>query len=237
MSLLRMIAFRPVGIIEEGPGTVELREIGAEVAAPAKKPEVSAAPAPLTAPPIVRESQTEAHPELQSAPVPESGFAPEPEVMPQAEPEPEPEPEPESDPEPEPATRERVALEPARWAELLDKLPLKGIVYNVASHCELRQVDGEKAYMVLDEANASLYSDSQAQRIAAALSDYLGGNIEVILEVGVPRYETPASRARRLLEERRAQAVASIEADPKVQLLLERFEGTLDRESITPIKH
>jgi DNA polymerase-3 subunit gamma/tau len=214
MNLLRMIAFRPVGIIEEDPGTVELREIGAEVAAPAKKPEISVASAPLTTP-LEPASDPEPEPRLKT----------------------EPEPEPEPKPEPEPAVNERVALEPARWAELLDKLPLKGIVYNVASHCELRQVDGEKAYMVLDEVNASLYSDSHAQRIATALAAYLGRNIEVFMEVGVPRYETPASLARRLLEERQAQAVASIEADPKVQLLLERFEATLDRESITPIKH
>jgi DNA polymerase-3 subunit gamma/tau len=217
MSLLRMIAFRPVGIIEESPGAVELQEIGAEVAAPVKKPEPSAAPAPPAVPPIVVESQTATRAEPEPAPVPD--------------------PEPEPVPEPEPASHELVALEPARWAELLDKLPLKGIVYNVASHCELRQVDGDKAYMVLDEANASLYSDSQAQRIGAALADYLGRDVVVFMEVGVPRYETPASRARRLLDERHAQAVASIEADPGVQLLLERFEGTLDRESITPIKH
>jgi DNA polymerase-3 subunit gamma/tau len=218
MSLLRMIAFRPVGIIEEGPGRVELQEIGAEVAAPAKKPEVSAASAPLTTPS-------------------EPALVPEPETEPEPETKLEPETASESEPETVPAVKELVALEPARWAELLDKLPLKGIVYNVASHCELRQVDGEKAYMVLDEANASLYSDSQAQRIATALTAYLGRNIEVFMEVGVPRYETPARRARRLLDERQAQAVASIEADPKVQLLLERFEATLDRESITPIKH
>jgi DNA polymerase-3 subunit gamma/tau len=221
-----MIAFRPVGIIEEDPGTVELREIGAEVAAPAKKPEISVASAPLTTP-LEPASDPEPEPRLKTEPEPE----PEPRLKT------EPEPEPEPKPEPEPAVNERVALEPARWAELLDKLPLKGIVYNVASHCELRQVDGEKAYMVLDEVNASLYSDSHAQRIATALAAYLGRNIEVFMEVGVPRYETPASLARRLLEERQAQAVASIEADPKVQLLLERFEATLDRESITPIKH
>ena len=34
-----------------------------------------------------------------------------------------------------------------------------------------------------------------------------------------------------------AQALAAIEQDPKVQLLIDRFEGTLDRDSVTPIKH
>jgi DNA polymerase-3 subunit gamma/tau len=245
MSLLRMIAFRPVGVIEAGAGAVELQDIGAEVAAPVKKPEArTAAAVPSISPEPVQAPVAAVV--VEAAPQPQ----PEPQSKPEPVPEPEPEPEPELELEPaapEPALQpqvavatsavEVVALEPARWAELLDKLPLKGIVYNVASHCELRQVDGDKAYMVLDETNASLYSDSQSQRIAAALSEYLGREIEVVLEVGSPRYETPANRARRLLEERRAQAVASIEADPGVQLLLERFEGTLDHESITPIKH
>jgi DNA polymerase-3 subunit gamma/tau len=120
---------------------------------------------------------------------------------------------------------------------VLDRLKLSGLVYNVASHCELRQVDGDRAYLVLDETNASLYNDAQADRIAAAIGDYLGRPVKVNVEVGVPRYETPARRANRLLEERQAQALAAIESDPRVKLLLDRFEGSIDRTSVTPIKH
>jgi len=208
MCLLRMIAFRPTAVIDDSLGPEDLQDSGAEVAAPAKKPE----PAP----------------DIQAAPEPE--------------PEPEPEPaaqahEPVPEPEPAPEVVDASLLEPARWAELLDKLPLSGMVYSVASHCELRQVDGDKAYMVLDEANASLYNDNHAMRIAAAISEYLDRELEVVIEVGVPRYETPAARAARLLAERQAQALAAIEEDPKVQLLIDRFEGTLDRDSVTPIKH
>jgi DNA polymerase-3 subunit gamma/tau len=129
------------------------------------------------------------------------------------------------------------ALEPARWADILDQLPLNGLVYNVASHCELRQVDDDRIYLVLDETNASLYNEAQCGRIAAAIGDFLGRSVNVNIEVGVPRYETPARRAKRLIEERQAQALAAIESDPRVQLLLERFEGAIDRTSVTPIKH
>ena len=73
--------------------------------------------------------------------------------------------------------------------------------------------------------------------MGAALSKYLQHNVEVHVEIGVPRYETPAAHAQRVLEERQGQAVAAIEQDPKVQLLIDQFEGTLDRESIAPIKH
>ena len=108
---------------------------------------------------------------------------------------------------------------------------------NVASHMELRQVDGNKAYLVLDEANASLYNANQAQQLGQSLSAYLQHSVQVHVEIGVPRYETPAARAQRLLDERLDQAVTAIEQDPKVQLLIDYFEGTLERESIAPIKH
>ena len=130
-----------------------------------------------------------------------------------------------------------VQLEPGTWADMIEVLGLGGMVHSVASHCELRQVDGDKAFLVLDETNAALYHEGHAERIGQSLQAYLGRQIEVAVEIGVPRYETPAARARRLLDERLAQAVEAIEADPKVRLLLDRFEGTLDRESITPIKH
>lgn len=204
MALLRMIAFRPTAVFDSDAAVEAVQAIGAEVAAPAKKPE--APPAPQR---------------VKAAPAP----APEP-----------------VQPVPKPVAAVPFAaiaelLEPARWPELLDKLPLSGLLYSVASHCELRQVDGDKAYLVLDEANASLYTEVQSQRIGSALSEFLGRDITVAIEIGMPRDETPAARAKRLLDERQAQAVAAIEQDPKVKLLIERFEGTLDRDSITPIKH
>ncbi|MEE4661562.1 MAG: DNA polymerase III subunit gamma/tau [Halieaceae bacterium] len=128
-------------------------------------------------------------------------------------------------------------LEPARWPDLLDRLELRGLVYNVASHCELRQVDGDQVWFVIDEANASLFNAGHTRQIEAALSGYLQRSLTVHIEPGSPRYETPAARAQRLLAERQAAALASIENDPRVQLLLDRFDGSIDRDSVTPIKH
>ena len=128
-------------------------------------------------------------------------------------------------------------FEPGRWADLLDALNFSGVLQNVASNCELRQVEGNKAYLVLDEANGSLYNPGVDAKIARALSQLLEREIHVHVEIGSPRHETPAARSQRLLDERLAQAVVSIEQDPRVKLLLDTFAGTLDRDSITPIKH
>jgi DNA polymerase-3 subunit gamma/tau len=254
MTLLRMVAFRPAGVIEESTGLLELKERGPEVAAPAKKPR--------SVPPQQTKAETVAPEPAAPEPAAPEPAAPEPAAPEPAAPEPAaPElaaPEPAaSEPaasEPAPAggtqghlaqdrlpqdclPQDRLALEPARWPDLLDRLGLTGLVYNVASHCELRQVDGERVYFTLDEANASLYNNAHKQRLAAALGNYFEVQFVVEIEPGSPRYETPAQRARRLLEERQAEALESIESDPKVQLLLERFEGSIDRDSVTPIKH
>ncbi len=207
MALLRMIAFRPVSVIDQHLQPEDLQASGAEVAVQVKKPE------------IARQREPEPEPE------PEPVVAAEPAVV-------------EARVEAEStAPTAQLDLEPARWAELLDKLPLTGILLSVASYCELRQVDGDKVYLVLDEDNASLYSEKHGERIASAVSEYLQRDITVHIELGSPRFETPAARAQRLLDERLAQAVQSIESDPRVQLLIDRFEGSLDMQSITPIKH
>ena len=207
MALLRMIAFRPVVAIGDTEPAPEFAEPAAEAAASVKKPE----PAPVRA--------------AEAAPA---------EPVEPSKPEPV-----EASPEAAPVNTSTDAdlFQPGRWAELLEALDLGGILYNVASHCELRQVDGDSAFLVLDEANASLYNDAHEGRIAQALGAHLQREVRVSIEVGLPRYETPAARAQRLLDERQAKAVEAIEADPKVQLLIDRFEGALDAESITPIKH
>ena len=126
---------------------------------------------------------------------------------------------------------------PQGWPQLLDSLGLGGILYTIASHMELRQVDGDELVLVLDENNASLYSEGQAAKLAQRLTEALGRPMSVAISIGACATETPARRAQRLLDERQAQAVAAIEADPRVQLLMEQFGGTLDRASIAPVKH
>ncbi len=249
MALLRMVAFRPAAVIDDSVDAGELEARGPEVAAAAKKPETAETPAAKATQPTVQQP-VEPQPVAAEPAAPEPA-APQPEAPEPAAPKPVvaavPEPAPSSaqpaaspSPEPvaaEPAPAERIALEPARWPDLLDRLELSGLVYNVASHCELRQVEGDRAWFTLDEGNASLYNEAHGKRIAAALGKYFGREIAVEIEPGSPRYETPAQRAHRLLEERQAQALESIESDPGVKLLLDRFEGSIDRDSVTPIKH
>ena len=125
------------------------------------------------------------------------------------------------------------SLEPEQWAEMLDQLGLRGPSYNVASHTELQQFDGDRVCLVLDQSQTALYRDDSAEKIQQALGEFLQRPVQVEIETGVPGRETPAGRAQRLRDEYQRQLVASFQCDPGVKLLLDRFAGTLDIDSIT----
>lgn len=120
------------------------------------------------------------------------------------------------------------------WYQLLDMLGLKGIVHNIASHCELRERTDRDLHFVLDENHAALLNDTHGEKLRLALENFFGKPLRVMLETGKVESETPAMRLSRLAELRQAQAVDAIEGDLQLQALITRFDGELDRSSIHP---
>ena len=222
MTLLRMVAFRPVAVVDDSIGPADLREVAEpasagevaeEVRHSAKKSaEATAGPGRLEAsrPADAGEDCAPASGEpLQSDPV---GLAP---------------PQGESDLD---------SLTPANWPQLLDQLGLVGIVFNIAAHCELRSRRERHLEFVLDEAHSSLFNEGHVDKIRLALENYFGGTLSLTIEPGKVEAETPAQHAERRRQERLQQAVAEIEADARLQSLIARFDGELDRASIAPLE-
>jgi DNA polymerase-3 subunit gamma/tau len=125
-------------------------------------------------------------------------------------------------------------LNPENWPQLLESLGLVGIVYNIASHCDLCSNDNGTLKFILDAGNASLFNDSHNDKIRLALENYFGHSLSVCIVPGDVQRETPAMRKARLAQERQREAIASIEGDPQLQKLIARFDGELDRSSIVP---
>jgi DNA polymerase-3 subunit gamma/tau len=120
------------------------------------------------------------------------------------------------------------------WHQLLELLGLKGIIYNIASHCELQKLSGNNLQFVLDGAHAALFNESHSDKLGLALENYFGNPVLVAIQPGELTGETPAMRLSRLAEVRQAEAVVAIEGDPQLQELITRFDGELDRSSIHP---
>ena len=121
------------------------------------------------------------------------------------------------------------------WPQLLEQLGLGGIVYTIAINCMLSRRDGSHLEFVLDQANAALFNKGHVQQIRAAMEKHFACALTVEITPGEVQGETPAQRQARLRRERQQAAVATIEADPLLQELITRFDGELDRSSITPV--
>jgi len=121
------------------------------------------------------------------------------------------------------------------WHHLLEQLGLGGIVYTIAINCMLSRRDDSHLEFVLDQANAALFNKGHVQQIRAALEKHFACALTVEITPGEVQGETPAQRQARLRRERQQAAVATIEADPLLQELIARFDGELDRSSITPV--
>jgi len=224
MILLRMVAFRPAAVIDEHvelaevPGSAPAAErVALEVDPPGKKPHR----APALAAPTPVKTEAVASPVAQPAPQPVTEPAPASGVH--------------AGQVAEPTQEGGLALSPATWAEVLEQLGLGGIVYNIASNCELRSREGDSLQFILDPANVSLYNSGHLEQIRTALEKHLGCSLAVTIEPGELQGESPVQCQRRIQHERQLAAVASMESDPVLQELITRFDGELDRESIVPV--
>jgi len=219
MILLRMLAFRPAAVIDESLGPEDLLEV----------------PQPA----VVKDAAGEVGATAKKPPEAEAGHGREPSPV-----------APEMPPEKGPAPKKVTAIEtplpsggpsgieslsPGNWCQLLEGLGLVGIVQNIASHCELRTCRDRALEFVLDEAHSSLFNDGHIDKIRLALENYFGVELSVSIVPGTLQAETPAQRNERLRQERLSEAVAEIESDAQLQSLIARFDGQLDRSSITPL--
>jgi DNA polymerase-3 subunit gamma/tau len=212
-----MLAFRPVAVIDDSLGPEDL-QLAAPPTEPSAVVEVGTqvkksreAQQPAVAP--IESRQVEPRP-VEPKPVEPRQIAPAPVT---------------------PAGAIALAdLNPANWSQLLESLGLVGIVYNIASHCELRSNDDGSLEFALDTANASLFNDGHSDKIRMALENYFGQSLAICIVPGEVQGETPAMCKARLMRERQQEAIASIEGDPQLQALIARFDGELDRSSIVP---
>ncbi|MEH6518022.1 MAG: DNA polymerase III subunit gamma/tau [Halioglobus sp.] len=252
MILLRMIAFRPVAVLDSALKPEDLVQgeqaaaliSAAEVGAPVKKsPEALPVAAPIAAAaieavPVVLETKPEAEPER----APQSELQPRPESAPVVEQEAQAvavevakAPISQEAVSPTETTPAASSLSPDNWADTMDALGLIGSVANVASNCELRSASGGSYEFILDETNAALFNQGHVEKIRLALENYCDAPITITITTGAVAIETPALKKARLALERQQQAVDDIECDQVLQGLIERFDGELDRASIVPL--
>ena len=124
------------------------------------------------------------------------------------------------------------------WHDLIRAMALGGMVRELAQHCELVRSDEREVTLRLNATHRHLLSVNRAatDKIQAELSSVLGREIRLKIEIGEITGETPAQRDQQIKAEQHAAAVASLERDPFVRELIERFDATLLESSVRPLR-
>ena len=211
MTLLRMLAFRPVA------------DDASRVAVPeraAPRPATATAPAPAarraTAPP----------PRVVAEPAPPGSMPVATAERPRAEPPALP---------PERARNLPTRLDPADWAETVARLKLGGMARMAVEHCELVSFENGVMRLAVPEAHRSFAEASYRDKLRAALVEHFG-DIRLELSVGtVKGDQTLGVKANRDREARQIKANEAVENDPFVRELRENFGARVEPDSIRPI--
>jgi DNA polymerase-3 subunit gamma/tau len=143
-------------------------------------------------------------------------------------------------PDPEPTlSRPSVAAREGKldWHGLIRELGLKGIVRELAQHCEWGGMTDGQIRLTLGEAHKHLLQMNPAnhERLQAELNRHFDQPMRLQIEVGTIEGETPAQRDAVIRQARHDEAVASLEQDPFVQEMIERFDATMQESSVRPL--
>ena len=137
----------------------------------------------------------------------------------------------------EPSALEGV-LRPSGWRAAVEAVKISGVTKTLALNCEMKSIDENNLIvLVLDESHASLLSDEHLNKIGLALTEFYLQNYKVVIELGKTLAATPAEQIESIKKASKLAALEKIQNDPTMKQVIRAFDGTLDPESVSPIKN
>ncbi len=141
------------------------------------------------------------------------------------------------------AAAETVAPEPRElltpkdfvWARDFRELGIVGMPGNLASQAGCEQ-DGNRFVLTMEEGHYRLLTERHQERILEGIRRGFGEDARVEIRAGAAGDQTPIAWEARDKARRQQEAEQSIEGDPIVNAIVERFEGRVVKESIRPVQ-
>jgi len=135
---------------------------------------------------------------------------------------------------PEPATS-LAALQLPHWLRLVEVLGLSGMTESLARSLSLESISGNKLALHYTREQEALLNDVHKARISEALQGYFAEPLAIEFVLGEQLQETPQLYRQRRDRERRAAALAHLQADPAVQQIIEAFSAEILSDSVEPL--
>lgn len=122
----------------------------------------------------------------------------------------------------------------SEWIQAVIQIPLRGMTKNILMQCVFVALQNRQIRLVIDPQYIELVNAAHKQRIGDALIQYFATTLTVQIDAGTITQETAMTYQQRKKEERQLQARQSLEQDPLVQQIVERFDARINVESIEP---
>ncbi len=114
------------------------------------------------------------------------------------------------------------------WHELVKRLTIGGVARMIAEHSVPLSFALPNVALLLSSQHDMLLSDAQVVNLARGLSEVCDQTVNLTVEVGNVREETPSVYRARLAHERQISAEQSLQQDETVKRLLADFGGSID---------
>ena len=124
----------------------------------------------------------------------------------------------------------------ASWLEILNQAEVQGLPRQLANHCILIGHQPGLVRLAIDPSVKFVRTSSQEEKLAQALSRYYGETVRLDISTATGEIETPARAEAAANQQELESARQSMETDPAVQGLRERFGATLLPDTVRPIK-
>jgi len=116
----------------------------------------------------------------------------------------------------------------------MKSLNLKGVAYALASNCTFKSIKDDSVVLILEVKHEDLKTENAEQRLKEAISNYVGKEIELQIQIDKHQSETPAQTVERERQHRLQHAEEAIKEDSIVQAFQENFGAQIVPGSVKP---
>ena len=116
------------------------------------------------------------------------------------------------------------------WSQLVEHMPVAGLLKQIALHSAFHE-KGDEITLELDDSQAHLVNESAVAQLTSALSEGLGREITLTIQMGQPE-STPFQIQQRIQTMRQQHAEHVVSTDDKIQSLMNVFQASVVADSV-----
>lgn len=122
------------------------------------------------------------------------------------------------------------------WSSMVVKMPLVSLVKELADRCVLKEKGEKFLHLTIPPtAPAHLLSKNLHKQLNDILQRHFGADIQVKISIEESKADSPIDEKQRTQKKQKIDAEYSLQKDPNVKLMEEKFGAEIDENSITHV--